>query len=164
MVDVDHLLSILIVAPNLYQLDLPSDCLIHLLENQQVCRTLGQQIMSLNIYKATNSSQLNLTEQHILLIASIFTSVRDLYVDLKHLSSNETIISNETTSLSVESMLLCLLSKFKEHKLISLCVDIAPFEKIQADAKQWLQDNTILGEQKFDASFNVNLKRLIIWM
>jgi hypothetical protein len=56
------------------------------------------------------------------------------------------------------------LSKFKEHKLISLCVDVQPSEQIKTDAKQWLQDNTVLGEQQFDASFNTDLKRLIIWM
>jgi hypothetical protein len=83
---------------------------------------------------------------------------------LKHLLPSKIITSDEIMPLSMESMILCLLSKFKEHKLISLCVDIDPSEKIKTNAKQWLQDKTILREQQFDDKFNEELKRLLIWM
>jgi hypothetical protein len=163
-IDVDHLSFIFIAAPNLLRLDLPSDCLIRLLENQQMCHLLQQRIMSLAILNATESSQVTFNEEHILLIASNLTRLRDLYVDLKHLPASTATTSNEIMPLSMESIVICLLSKFKEHKFISLCVDIHPSDKIKTDAKQWLQENTILCEQQFDAKFDGELNRLFIWM
>jgi hypothetical protein len=52
------------------------------------------------------------------IIASTFLRVANLSVHLTHLLSNTSI------PLSSESMMICLLRQFKEHRLlISLCVD-----------------------------------------
>jgi hypothetical protein len=61
-------------------------------------------------------------------------------------------------------MLLCIFKKFKEHRLIALCIDGLFVEKIKTDPEQWLQTNTILSEQQFKAAFHSDLNRLLIWM
>jgi len=163
-IDFDHLSSIFIAAPNLLRLDLPIDYLINLLENQQIRDLLGQRIKSLVILDATDLSQVKLNETHIHLIASTLTGLCDVYVDLKHLTPSLTTSSNEIMPSSMESMIQYLLCEFRQHKLISLVVDIQPTEKIATDAKQWLQDNTILCQQQFDAEWDEALNRLAIWM
>ncbi len=184
--DVDYLSLIFIAAPNLFRLDVPFNYLMMLLENQQMCDLLRQRITSISIDNATDSSEVTLNENHIPIIATTFTHLRYLYVDLAHLLPSTQIISNKDVSgdsiiqplppesclpkcktivpHSTESMILCLLTEFKEHKLVSLCVGGRFYEMIESNAKEWLQDHTILGGQRFDAVFMRELKQLFIWM
>jgi hypothetical protein len=146
------------------------------MEDQQICQILGQRITSLCIFaNEANSALITINEEHVPIIASIFPRVRDLYVNITHLSSSTTKISNEDISegsqkdevispLSSESMLLCLLTNFKAHQFIGLCIDGHFLEQLKTDTEQWLRDKTILCEQKFQAAFNSELKRLLIWM
>jgi hypothetical protein len=168
-------------------LDLPFGHLLRLIEDQQICHLLGQRITSLYILKnESNSSLVTLNEEHIPIIASALFRVHDMYVNVKHLPCSTTLLSNEdiledsflqnlsgqlyqekdedVLPCSSESMLLCLLTKFKEHRLISLCINGEFFEKIKTDTEQWLRANTILCEQQFKAVFNIELNQLIIWM
>ncbi|CAF0745272.1 unnamed protein product [Adineta steineri] len=163
-VDFTHLFSIFVAAPNLLRLDLPCDYLIHLLENQQIRDLLKQSIKSLVILDGTASSLIKLNEEHIHFIASTLTNLCDVYADIKHLTPSPKTELNEITTPSMESMVKCLLSEFKTHKLISLVVDIQPNENLVTNAKQWLQENTILQQEQFNADFNRELKRLVIWM
>ena len=121
---------------------------------------LGQRIKSLVILDASKASSVKLTEEDVHLIAMTFTNLCDVYVDVKHLTSN----SNKIVQSSMESMVIRLLSEFMSRKLISLVVDIQPSEEIRTNFKQWLYKNTILRHQLFDADFNEELNRLIIWM
>jgi hypothetical protein len=160
-------------------LDLPFDFLMRLLENEQMCHLLRQRITALVILNANQSSQITFREEHIPIIASTFTRLRDLFANLAHLSPSTAIAPNEDVSRepaaqnisvkscqqnSIDSMVLCLLTGFNEHKLIELCVDGEPSEKIKTDAKQWLQNNSILCRQPFEAVFNKELNRLTVWM
>jgi hypothetical protein len=178
---------ILNVAPNLCRLDLPFNCLWKLLEDQQTHHLFGQRITSLNIYKnATETSLITVNEEHIPIIASVFSRVRDLYVDATHLASSTTMISNENvlkdsvvetlpvesfekkheivSPLSSESMLLCLLTQFRQHRLTGLCIDGHFLEEIKINTEQWLRDNTVLYEQQFRAVFSSEWNRVLIWM
>ncbi|CAF0748858.1 unnamed protein product [Adineta steineri] len=47
---------------------------------------------------------------------------------------------------------------------VAQVVDIQPNENMVTNAKQWLQENTILQQEQFNADFNRELKRLVIWM
>ena len=159
-------------------MDLPFDYLLKLIEDQQTCHLLGLRITSLNINKNETSSSLGtVNEEHIPIIAFVFPRIGDLYVDLTHLLCSRTIISNENilkdpmagnygviSPSSSESMLLCLLTQFKEHRLISLCVDGQFLEELKTDTEQWLRDNTILHDQQFKAVPNNEMNRLLIWM
>jgi hypothetical protein len=121
------------------------------------------------------------------MIASALSRVHDLYVNIMFLPSSKTKISTREdifegsflqdlftqsnqredeiiSPLSSESMLLCLLTTFKEHKLTALCVDGYFLEEIETDTEQWLKVNTNLGEQQFQAAFHSELNRLLIWM
>ncbi|CAF2926587.1 unnamed protein product [Rotaria sp. Silwood2] len=185
--DLNHFSFILNAAPNLFRLDLPFDYLWLFMENQQIRYLLGQRITSLCIFEnSAKSSSVTLNEEHIPIIASTFFRVHDLYADLTHLQNSTTIISNDSLledsigqSLSVqscqkksevispcssESMVVCLLTELKEHKLVGLCITGQFCEKIQTDANQWLQCNTVLCEQQFEATFSNELHRLLIWM
>jgi hypothetical protein len=184
--DLNHFSSILNAAPNLCRLDLPFGNLMRLIEDQQICHILGQRITSLCIFgNESNSSLPTLKEEHIPIIAAAFSGVRDIYVNVIHLPCSTTIISNEDilegsflnlsvqsceqkneiiSPFSSESMLLCILTKFKEHRLIALCIDGLFVEKIKTDPEQWLRTNTILSEQQFEAAFHSDLNRLLIWM
>jgi hypothetical protein len=152
---------------------------MQLLENEQMCHLLRQRIAALVILKANQSSQITFSEEHIPIIASTFTRLRNLYIDLTHLPTNIPIVSGEDVSIesaiqnipfkscqqnSMDSMILSLLTGFKEHKLIDVCVDGQPSEKMKTDVKQWLQDNTILCRRPFEAVFNRVLNRLLVWM
>ncbi|CAF1136777.1 unnamed protein product [Adineta ricciae] len=152
--------SIFFSAPNLIRLDLPCDYLLNLLEKQPMRDLLGQRIKSLVVLDATRASSVKLTEENVHLIAMTFTNLCDVYVDVTHLTST----SNEIVPSSMESMVIRLLSEFMPRKLISLVVDIQPSEEIKTNSKQWLYENTILRHQLFDADFNKELNRLIIWM
>jgi len=185
--DLNYFSFIFNAAPNLFRLDLSFGHLLRLIEDQQICHILGQRITSLSIDKnESNSSLVNFNEEHVPIIASVFSRLRDMYVDITHLTCSTTIVSSKDSlegsflqslfgqscqqkdevilPLSSESMLLCLLTTFKEHKFISLCVDGLFLEKIKTDTEQWLQTNTILCEQQFKAVFNIELNRLLIWM
>jgi hypothetical protein len=185
--DLNYFSFIFNAAPNLFRLDISFDQLLRLIEDQQISHILGQRITSLCILKnGSNSSSVKFNEEHVPIIASALSRLQDMYVDIIHLPCSTTIVSSEDSlegsflqnlfgqscqqkdevilPFSSESMLLCLLTKFKEHKLISLCVDGLFLEKIQTDAEQWLRTNTILCEQQFKAVFNIELKRLLIWM
>lgn len=168
-------------------MDLPFDYLLKLIEDQQTCHLLGQRITSLSICEnETRPSLVTLNEEHIPIIASVFFRIRDLYVNLTHLPRSTTIVSNENipedsmvqnlsvqtnqqkyevvSPLSSESMLLCLLTKFKKHRLIGLCIDGQFLEEIKTNTEQWLRDNTILREQQFEAVFIIELNRILIYM
>ncbi|CAF1173768.1 unnamed protein product [Rotaria sordida] len=185
--DLNHFSFILNAAPNLFRLDLPFDYLWLFIENQQIRHLLDHRITSLSIFKnSTKSSSITLNEEHISIIASTFFRVQDLYVDLTHLQDSTTIVSNDniledstvrslsvqscqekyevTSSGSSESMVVRLLVEFQEHKLVSLCITGLFFEKIKTDVKQWLQCNTVLCEQQFEAVYSNELHRLLIWM
>ncbi|UJR32407.1 hypothetical protein I4U23_019869 [Adineta vaga] len=163
-IDFDQLSMIFFAAPNLFRLDLPCDFLLHLLENQQIRDTLGRSVKSLVILDATKTSSIKLNEEHVRFIASTFTNLSDIYVDVTHLTSNAVTDSNEIMPGSMESMIVCLLSKFISQKLISLVVDIQPSEEMKTNSKEWLYKHTILHQQLFDADYNTELNRLIIWM
>jgi hypothetical protein len=160
-------------------LDLPFDFLMLLLENEQIYHLLRQRITALVILNANQSSQITFGEEHIPIIASTFTRLRELFVDLTHLSPSIEITSEEDVprepiienfplkscqQSSMDSMIMCLFTGFKDHKLIDVSVDGEPSEKMKADAKQWLQENTILCRQPFEAVFNRVLNRLLVWM
>jgi len=156
-------------------LDLPFDYLLKLLEDQQICHLLGQRITSLSIKKNdTKPSLITLKKGHIPIIASVFCGVRDLFVDLEHLSRDATIVSKENiledpligfvAPFSSESVLLCLLEQFRKHKLIGLIIDGQFLEEIKTNTEQWLRDNTMLCQQKFKAVFSSEWNRLLIWM
>jgi hypothetical protein len=166
---------ILNAAPNLFRLDLPFDYLLKLFEDQQICHLLGQRITSLSIKKNdTKPSLITLKKGHIPIIASVFCGVRDLFVDLEHLSRDATIVSKENivedpvvgvvAPFSSESVLLCLLEQFRKHKLIGLSIDGQFFEEIKTNTEQWLRDNTMLCQQKFKAVFSSEWNRLLIWL
>ncbi|CAF1140141.1 unnamed protein product [Rotaria sp. Silwood1] len=185
--DLNHFSVLLNAASNVFRLDLPFDYLWQFIENQQIRHLLGPRITSLSILEnLTKPSSVTLNEEHIPIIASTFFRLRDLYVNLAHLSpstkkiSNDNI-SNESTvqsalvqfdeqkhevvlSCSSESMVACLLTEFKEHKLVGLCITGQFFEKLNTDANLWLKHNTVLCEQQFEAIFNKVLHRLLIWM
>ncbi|CAF3946757.1 unnamed protein product, partial [Rotaria sordida] len=73
--------------------------------------------------------------------------------------------TNEVVSPdSIESMVICLLQEFKEHRLIGFGIRGNFCKKLQTDAKQWLQQNTILSDQRFEAVFNKQIDQLLIWM
>ncbi len=186
--DLNYFSIILNAAPNLFDLDLPFDHLLKLIEEPQICSILNQQITALCIEEnEANSSLEKLNEKHMPMIASALSRVRDLYANIMHLPSSTTKISTSedilqdsflqdllTQSnqredevilpLSSESMLLCLLTTFKERKLTALCIDGHFLEKLKTDTEQWLRANTNLGEQQFLAAFNGQLNRLLIWM
>jgi hypothetical protein len=166
---------------------LPFNYLSKLLEDQHISNLLEQRITTLCIYpNDPNSSSVTLNEEHIPIIASVFSRLCDLYVNLSHLPSITTTVSNENTfddtlaqtvsiqsiqhkneviSLdSSESMLIRVLKEFKEHRLFALCIDGQFLEEIKTNAEQWLRNNTILCEQLFNAAFNNELNRLLIWM
>jgi len=156
-------------------LDLPFDYLLKLLEDQQICHFLGQRITSLSIKKNdTKPSLITLKKGHIPIIASVFCGVRDLFVDLEHLSHDATIVSKENIlqdpvvgvvpPFSSESVLLCLLEQFRKHKLIGLSIDGQFLEEIKTNTEKWLRDNTMLCQQKFKAVFSSEWNRLLIWM
>ncbi|CAF1221377.1 unnamed protein product [Rotaria sp. Silwood1] len=183
----NHFAVILNAAPNLFRLGLSFECLWHLIGNPQICLLLGQRITSLAIYNnATDPSSVTLNEEHIPIIASTFFRVCYLYANLTHLPKSTTILSNDdifenftTQNLSAqsceqeyqvispcssESMVVCLLAQFKEHRLVGVGIDGEFSEYLQKKAKQWLQDNTVLCGQEFEAVFNDELDRLLIWM
>ncbi len=186
--DLNYFSIILNAVPNLFFLDLPFDHLLKLIEEPQICSILNQQITSLSIGdNKVNSSSEKLNEKHIPMIASALSRVHDLYVNIMFLPSSKTKISTREdifegsflqdlftqsnqredeviSPLSSESMLLCLLTTFKEHKLTALCVDGYFLEEIETDTEQWLKVNTNLGEQQFQAAFHSELNRLLIWM
>ena len=155
-----------------------------LIEHPQICSVLNQRITSLCIFEnEQNSTFEKLNETHLPIIASSLSRIRDLYINIMHLSSSTTNISISEDSFqqdllaessleevgpispsSSESMLLCLLTTFKQHKLIALCVDGHFLDEIETNAEQWLRANTHLNEQKFQAAYHKNLDRLLIWM
>jgi len=183
-----HLISIFFnAAPNLFRLDLSFNCLWKLLEDEQTHHLLGQRITSLNIYKnETETSEITVNEEHIPIIASVFSRVRDLYLDVTHLAGSTTMVSNGNplkdavlenlpieschqkhelvSPLSSESMLLCLLTQFKQHRLVALYIDGQFLEEIKINTEQWLRDNTVLCEQQFKAVFSSDWNRILIWM
>ncbi|CAF1497717.1 unnamed protein product [Rotaria sordida] len=176
--DLDHFLLILNAASNLFRLDMPIDYLLQLMEDQQITDLLRQRIMSLSILGTdTPRSTINLKEEHIPTIASVFSRLCDLYVDITHPPLNTQICSEENLSLqsyeqnsevisplSSQSMILCLLKEFKEYKLIGLCIDGNFDERLKTNAEQWLRIHTNLCEQQFEAIFNNELNRLLTWM
>ncbi|CAF0881126.1 unnamed protein product [Rotaria sordida] len=174
-------------APNLVRLDLPFEFLWQLIENQQIHHVLGHQITSLFIHENTTSqSSITFSEKHVPTIASTFFRVDVLSVTLTHLRHspiavpNDNIVENSTepnlpidedqqtnevvSPDSIESMVICLLQEFKEHRLIGLGIRGNFCKKLQTDAKQWLQQNTILSDQRFEAVFNKQIDQLLIWM
>ncbi|CAF0960181.1 unnamed protein product [Rotaria sordida] len=174
-------------APNLVRLDLPFEFLWRLIENQQIHHVLGHQITSLFIHENTTSqSSITFSEKHVPTIASTFFRVDVLSVTLTHLRHspiavlNDNIVENSTepnlpidedqqtnevvSPDSIESMVICLLQEFKEHRLIGFGIRGNFCKKLQTDAKQWLQQNTILSDQRFEAVFNKQIDQLLIWM
>jgi hypothetical protein len=186
--DGNYFSIILNALPNLFDLGLPSDHLLKLIEEPQICSILNRRITALSIFENEADSSLEkLNKKHLPMIASALSRVRGLYANIMHLPSSTTKISTSediledsfqqnllTQSnqredevilpLSSESMLLCLLTTFKEGKLTALCIDGHFLEKLKTDTEQWLRANTNLGEQQFLAAFNGELNRLLIWM
>ncbi|CAF0748837.1 unnamed protein product [Adineta steineri] len=68
--------------------------------------------------------------------------------------------------LEICQYLLCvdILQSFYGLNSRMTLVDIQPNENLVTNAKQWLQENTILQQEQFNADFNRELKRLVIWM
>jgi hypothetical protein len=185
--DLNYFLSILNAAPNLFRLDLPFNYLLRFFEDQQICHLLDRRITSLSIFaNDPGSSLVTLNDEHIPVIASAFSRLCDLLVNFAHLPFSAAIIPKEdspdtllkqnvSTQLceqkhkvispgSSESMLLCLLTKFKERRFLSLCIDAKFIEEIKTDTEQWLRNNTILREQQFKAVYYNKLNQLYIWM
>ncbi len=186
--DLNYFSIIFNALPNLFQLNLPFDHLLKLIEEPQICSILNQRITSLSIEdNQEDPAGEKLNEQHIWMIASAFSRVRDLYVNIMHLQSSEVIRwANESDfehlyerillrgsseeeigpilSLSSESMLLCILTAFNEHKLTALCVDGHFINEVETDTEQWLRVNTNLGKQPFQAAYHKEVNRLLIWM
>ncbi|CAF2979909.1 unnamed protein product [Rotaria sp. Silwood2] len=185
--DLNHFSFVLNAASNLVRLDLPFEFLWQLIEDQQIRHVLGQRITSLFILgNATNQSSVTFNEEHVPIIASTFFRVHLLYANLIHLPHspitipNDNIIEDSTVQsllvhacqqkdevvspCSSESMVICLLREFKEHRLIGLGISGEFFEKLKTDTKQWLQHHTILCEQQFEAVFNNNIRQILIWM
>ncbi|CAF1222789.1 unnamed protein product [Rotaria sp. Silwood1] len=185
--DLSNFLFLFNVAPNLVRLDLPFEFLWQLIENQQIRHILGQHITSLFIHQnATSQSSIIFNEKHVPIIASTFFRVDVLSINLTHLPNSSIAISNDNimedstepneridecqqtnevvSPDSIESMIICLLREFKEHKLIGLGISGNFCEKLKTDAKQWLQQNTILSDQRFEAVFNKQLHQLLIWI
>ncbi|CAF4228808.1 unnamed protein product [Adineta steineri] len=109
-IDLNHFSVIPTAASNLVRLDLPFGCLLDLLAIKKINHLLYQRIKSMAILNTTEPPQMTINEEYIHLIASNFYTLRDLFVDLKHLKASTTTKSNEIKSFSMESMLLCLLS------------------------------------------------------
>ncbi len=183
--DLSYFSIILNALPNLFRLDLSMAYLSKLIKEPQICSLLNQRITSLCIFEnEPNSSFEKLDEKHLPMIASALSRVRDLYTNIMHLSSSTTSISISEDSfqqdllaessqeevgtiispLSSESMLLCILTTFNEHKLTGLCIDGHFIDAIETDTEQWLRANTNLGKQSFQAAYRKELNRLLIWM
>jgi hypothetical protein len=184
--DLNHLSFILNAAPNLFRLDLPFNYLLKLFEDQQICHLLDQRITSLSVGSISDLSSATLSEEHISIIVSTFSRLSDLYVSLEHLPCSTATVSKENIvddslveNASVQSceqkyevvqpfssewMLLYLLTKFKEHRLVGLCVDGKFLEEIKTDTQQWLRNNSILCELQFKAVYNKEMDQLLIWM
>ncbi len=182
--DLNYFFIIFNAVPNLFHIQLCIDHLLKLIEDLQICSILRQRLTSIAISQndETDRSSVKLNEKHIPIIASALPRIRYIYFNILHLPCSTTQISSKNiledssvqssnqqkdeiiSPLSSESMLLCLLTTFREHKLISLCVEGQFLEKIKTDTEQWLQVNTILGEQQFNAVFDNELNRLLIWM
>jgi hypothetical protein len=155
--DLDHFSLILVAASNLIRLDLNFDCLLPLLDNEQTTYLLQQRIRALAINKISSSSATAIGEHHIPRIASTFPRLRHMFVDLNHLLP------------SIDSMILCILMEFKKS-LVSLGADGQPSDEMKTDARKWLEENNnksnmnIVHPTEFDAYFNVQSNRLLIWM
>ncbi len=182
--DLSYFSIILNALPNLFRLDLSMAYLSKLIKEPQICSLLNQRITSLCIFEnEPNSSFEKLNEKHLPMIASALSRVRDLQTDIMHLSSSATRISISEDSfqqdlltesgqeevgtilpLSSESMLLCILTTFNEHKLTALCIDGHFINEVETDTEQWLRMNTNLGKQPFQAAYHKEVNRLLIWM
>jgi hypothetical protein len=155
--DLDNLSLILNTASNLIRLDLNFDSLLPLLDNEEASRFLQQRITALSINKVSSSTSAAINEQHIPRIASTFPRLRHMFVDLTHLLP------------SIDSMILCILSEFKK-RLVSLGADGPPSDEMKADARKWLEENNnksntnIVHPTEFDAYFNAQSSRLLVWM
>jgi hypothetical protein len=181
-VDLNYFSSILNAAPNLFRLDMSFNYLLKLFEDQQMCYLFNQRITSLSIFSDyLDSLSAPLSEEHIPVIASTFSRLRDLYVNFEHLPCNTTVASEEDdlvdtldqsgqqkyeviSSGSSESFLVCLLANFKEHQLISLSADGRFGAEIKTDAEQWLRNNTVICEQLFSAVYDRIMDQVHIWM
>jgi hypothetical protein len=126
--DDDHLSFIFNAALKLFRLNLPFYFLMRLLENEQMCYLLRQCITVLGILNENQSSQITFSEEHIPIIASTFTRLCELFIDLTHLPPNMRIALGEDVSRklaiqnfffklsqqnSMDSMILSLLTGFK---------------------------------------------------
>ena len=159
---------ILHALPNLFRLDLSFACLLRLFEDPSICSLLSQRILSLCIVENdVSSTASNISEEHLPLIASVFSRVGDIYFGINHLVSSSSKMSSEEEIISpssCESFLLCLLKTFQKHSLFALCIDGKFNDEIKTNAEQWLRTNSILAGQRFAAVFDKELDRLLIWM
>lgn len=155
--DLDHFSHILVAASNLIRLDLSFDCLLSLLDNEDINRLFQQRIRALVINKVSSSLVSGITEHDIPRIGSTFTRVRYMFVNLSHLLP------------SMDSMILNILIEFKE-RLVSFCADGQASNEMKTDARKWLENNndksnmSIVHPTEFDAYFNTQSNRLLIWM
>ena len=180
--DLNYFSSILNAAPNLFRLDMSFNYLLKLFEDQKMCHLFNQRITSLSILPNDHdTSSTTLSEEHIPVIASTFSRLRDLYINFKHLPCSKAIPSKEDdlddtmdqsdqqkykviSTDSSESFLVCLLANFKEHQLISLAADGQFDVELKTDVEQWLRNNTVICEQLFSAVFDKILDEVHIWM
>jgi hypothetical protein len=155
--DINHLSLILVAASNLIRLDLNFDSLLPLLDNEETCCLLQQRIIALCVNKTSSSTATVIDEQHVPRIASTFPRLRHMFVDLTHILP------------SMDSMILCIWMAFRGC-LVSLCADGQPSDEMKTDARKWLEENNnksdmnIVHPKQFDAYFNVQSNRLLVWM
>jgi hypothetical protein len=155
--DIDHFPLMFATASNLIRLDLNFDSLLPLLDNDEARRFFQQRITALSIFKISRSTSTVISEQHISRVASTFPRLRHMFVDLTHSLPN------------IDSMVLSILTEFKK-RLVSLGSDGPPSDEMKADARKWLEENNnrsnhnIVHPTDFDAYFNVESNRLVVWM
>ncbi|CAF1459943.1 unnamed protein product [Rotaria magnacalcarata] len=151
--DLHHMTKILLVAPNLFRLDLNYTTLFFLLDHEDACLLLQRRITALSINHMPHCS-IN-GRQHISRIASIFLHLRHLYIDMRSLDK------------TIDLMVLCYFDEFSKQNapLISLCADGRPSNEMKNDAEKWLIDHrNHLQHKQFTAYFNDKAGRLLIWM
>jgi hypothetical protein len=155
--DIDHFPLMFATASNLIRLDLNFDSLLPLLDNDEARRFFQQRITALSINKISSPTSAVINEQHIPRVASTFPRLRHMFVNLTHSLPN------------IDSMVLSILTEFKK-RLVSLGIDGSPSDEMKADARKWLEENNnksnhnIVHPTDFDAYFNVQSNRLLVWM
>lgn len=150
--DLHHMSSILQSARNLFRLDLTYNTLILLINNEQICLLLQQRITALTINNIPSTIDSN---TYISRIASIFSNLQHLYLDMRFLGTN------------IDLMVLYYFDEFykKQVPLISFCADGKPSDEMKNDAEKWLlKYRNHLQEKQFAAYFNEKAGRLLIWL